>query len=98
MAQIRENWTDIRGTIMEIRDMPGKPGMVLVTAAVAEAREVEGFADFLSALAGHTAVIIMPVETARRAGCSAGKRLKARVRRGRNQTDIFAHTESVACG
>lgn len=94
---IRENWTDIRGTVREIRDMPGQPGMSLVTVAVAEADEVAGFANLLSGLPGTLAEIIMPAETARLAGCAAGKPLSARVRRGRGPGDIFAHTESVSC-
>jgi hypothetical protein len=97
MAQIRENWTDITGRVIVIKDVPGQPGMSLLTVAVSEAREVQGFANFLAGLPGSEAGITMPVESAARAGCAVGSLVRCRVRRGRNPKDIFAHTDSVSC-
>ncbi len=97
MTSIRENWTEITGTIRDVTEVPGQPGMVLVTVAVSETKEVAGYADLLSGLTGTIAGIIMPVETARTARCAGGRRMRARVRRGRLPGDIFAHTKSVVC-
>jgi hypothetical protein len=97
MVPIRENWTDVMGRIVEIKEIPGQPGVSLLTVAVSEAREVTGFANFLAGLPGTEVGVIMPAETVARAGCAVGSLVRCRVRRGRNPGDIFAHTESVSC-
>jgi 4-hydroxy-3-methylbut-2-en-1-yl diphosphate synthase IspG/GcpE len=97
MVSIRENWTDIEGTIVEIRALPDEQGASLVTVSVRSVRDVEGFENFLRDISGTAAAIRVPSDVAARAGCAAGKSVRCRIRRGRNPTDIFAHTESVTC-
>lgn len=93
--QIKENWTDIRGTIVRIADSPARPSFKAVSILVDEARPVEGFANFLKDAAGKMIVVNVIADTVQAVSMNEGGHIRCRIRRGRKPGDLFAKTETV---
>jgi len=96
MVQIKENWTDIKGTITRIADSPDRPLFKAVSILVDEARPVTGFANFLADAAGKMLVVNVAADTDLAASMNEGGSIRCRIRRGRKPGDLFMKEESVA--
>jgi len=96
MTQIRENWTDVRGTVVGVSGSTKRPLFAEVSILVDEARPVSGFENFLGNAAGRTVVVNVPADTVRALPMNEGVKIRCRVRRGRGPNDLFAKAGSVA--
>jgi hypothetical protein len=96
MAQIRENWTDISGTVVAVADSDGRPLFKDVSILVDETRPVKGFASLLKGASGRTITVHVAADTAASVPLNAGGPIRCRVRRGRKPGDWFAKGESVS--
>ena len=94
MVQIRENWTDLEGEIVDVRPSPRRPGFVDVEVRVDAAAPVESFADFLGDRVGQALVVQFRERCLEGRSLGRGRRLCVRARRGQGTDDVFAHSES----
>ena len=95
MVSIKENWTELTGRIVALRDSDKRPGFVELHVQVESAAPVPGFADFLSDSVGSTITINVKKEALEARKVIPGARVRLRVRRGRQADDLFAHTEHL---
>jgi len=95
MAQIRENWTDVRGTVVGVADSEAGPSFKDVSILVDGTRTVRGFANFLKGAAGKTVVVKVAADTLQSVSMKEGGSIRCRVRRGRKPDDWFAKGEIV---
>jgi hypothetical protein len=96
MVQVRENWTDISGTVTAVADSPDRPLFKDVSILVDETRPVRGFANFLKAAQGKTITVRVAADTLKSVSMKEGGSIRCRVRRGRKPGDWFAKGGSVA--
>ena len=95
MVPIKENWTELTGTITMLRASESRPGFLELHLQVEGAAPVPGFADFLSDRVGSTVLINVRKEPLEARKAIPGARVRVRVRRGRHADDLFAHTEHL---
>jgi hypothetical protein len=95
MAQIKENWTDISGTVVAIADSRGRPLFKDVSILVDESKPVTGFASFLAGASGNTITVHVAADTLQSVSMKEGGSIRCRVRRGRKPGDWFAKGGSV---
>ena len=95
MVQIKENWTDVKGTIVRIADSPDRAAFKAVSIHVDEAHPVEGFANLIEDTAGKTIVVNVAVDMAQAVSMNEGGQIRCQIRKGRTLKDFFAKGESV---
>jgi hypothetical protein len=95
MVQVKENWTEIRGTVTTIADSPGRPLFKDVSILVDESKPVRGFANFLKAASGKTITVHVAADALQSVSMKEGGSIRCRVRRGRKPDDWFAKGDSV---
>ena len=93
--QVRENWTDLEGEVVDVRPSAARGGFVELDIAVRAARSVEGFADFLTPCVGTTVTVKIRADAVGVDDLVKGARVSVRARRGRAPDEIFAHTRSL---
>lgn len=93
--QIRENWTDIEGTLLDSHTSSRRKGFVDLVISVEDVQPVEDYPNFLADQAGQTIVVSIPESVAENKTLAKGAHVSARVRRGRQPSDLFAHTERL---
>src|SRR5690606_16949198 len=62
--QIRENWTDLEGEVVDVRRSGAREGFVELDIAVRAARSVEGFANFFADRVGTTVTVSIRADAA----------------------------------
>jgi D-serine deaminase-like pyridoxal phosphate-dependent protein len=95
MTQIKENWTDIQGTIVRIADSSNRPSFKEVSILVDAAQPVKGFANLLRNAEGKTIVVNVTVDMVQAVSMNEGGKIRCRIRRGRKPKDFFAKGETV---
>jgi hypothetical protein len=95
MVSIKENWTELTGTIGSLRPSDSRRGLVEMNLQVESAAPVPGFADFLSDRVGSTVTVKVKKETLEARNLVPGARVSMQVRRGRDVEDLFAHTQHI---
>ena len=96
MTPIKENWTDVAGTVLTAKSTAARPGFVELELAVRDARPVEGYADFLSATAGSKLTVLVREGTVKGGAIVAGQQVQARVRRGADPRVAFSHPDLIS--
>jgi hypothetical protein len=91
MVSIRENWTQLSGTVTAVRAKEGHHGTLEVDVKVDRTHPLEGFADFLSDRVGATVTIRLKQTDANNERLVPGAYVSMRVRRGRQPDEVFAH-------
>lgn len=93
--QVRENWTELEGEVVDVRPSPTREGFVELDIAVRAARPVEGFANFLADCVDSTVTVKIRADAAGVDKLVKGARVSVRARRGQARPDVFAHTRSL---
>lgn len=98
MVQIRENWTDIRGELLDARQSSVRTGFVELEILVTDAAPVPGFVDFLQDRVGTVVIVNVPADAVDLGKLAKGARIAVRVRRGQRPDDLFARAGTLTVG
>lgn len=93
-VQMIENWSQIEGTVQEIRPETELEGFSAVEIMVQEVRPVEGFAHLLEGVEGSELEVIFPDELISTLGIEPDVHIAVRARRAGLER-VFAHREHV---
>jgi hypothetical protein len=94
MVSVIENWTDMEGIILSIRQSETLSNFMEAEVMVEKANDIEGFPNLLKNTLGETATVFIPKDLATKLHLNKGLRISFRARGGMNK--IFAHPDLVA--
>jgi hypothetical protein len=92
LVQIIENWSDISGKVRFYTLSSEVEGFAAVTINVENVRDVPGYANLLSTVAGTEITILVPQTLATQQKIASGTQIDCRVRRG-GPNRIFIHPD-----
>jgi len=95
MVQAIENWTDLSGTLRDVRPREGSPGMTDVLIAVEEARDVGDFPNLLTGTPGQELAVAIETEAVPRLRLRPGDAIVCRAQRASPQT-VVAHPDGLS--
>ena len=92
MAQVVENWSDVRGRVVETSPSTARPEFVEVVIAADEVHAVDDWPDLLGDVAGQQIDVLVPRDSVGD-DLEPGAAIACRVRRARS--GLFAHPDHV---
>jgi hypothetical protein len=95
MAQVVENWSEIRGRVVDATPSTSRPDFVDLIIDADEVDDIDGFANLLADVAGTQIDVLVP-RAALPDDLDAGTAIICQVRRARS--GLFAHPDHVDAG
>jgi hypothetical protein len=95
MTSIVENWTDLMGEIRNAQGPAADFKSTKIEVLVQATRPVGAYPSLLDAPIGGKVTVLCKAEALSAQVATAGRLIVARVRRGRNAREAFAHTRNL---